>query len=162
MGYFFHKESTKKASSKQNEDYRTHLDLGQLLICAAASFLLLCYICLLLRIAHTPVYMRYSFYLLKLFPCETWLQGWIHFWRCSHKSQLAYGGWHRERRKRIKDGDSRDTKENDFIFFQITSRNLDYYSQQSMTLGWMPKLQTYFFLTISVCVSHCIEQPSCK
>lgn len=118
------KESTKKASRNQYEEYSTNLDLGQLLICAAAGFLLLCYVCLLLCIAHTPLYMRHSFYLLKLFPCETWLQGWIHFWRCSHKSQLAYGGWHRERRKRIKNGDSRDTKESEWFFSRPQAESL--------------------------------------
>lgn len=60
--------------------------------------------------------MRYTFYSLKLSPCETWLQGWIHFWRYSHRSQLAYGRWHRERRKRIKDGGRRATKENELFF----------------------------------------------
>lgn len=97
--------------------------------------------------SYNPLYMRYSFYSLKLSPCETWLQDWIHFWRCSHRSQLAYGRWHRERRKRIKDGGRMATKENELIFsrpqatFLTTilckANNLSEYQNFKLICSWL-------------------------
>lgn len=69
------------ASTNKYKGYTTNLDLGQIPMCASARFLLLHYktfaCCYAYHIIHFT--RDIHFYSLKLFPCETWLRGWIHF-----------------------------------------------------------------------------------